>query len=142
MKKFNQQIQIDAPLSKVWEILKDVEKWHIWTPSITQIRVLPGGVIETGKTLMIKQPKLSTAKWLVTDFFNEKGFIFEKKGMFLQVKALHFIEPYTSGTKLNLSLEFTGLFGGLAAALSKKLNERYLKMEAEGLKKRCERSTR
>jgi hypothetical protein len=43
-----------------------------------------------------------------------------------------------SGSRATLSLQFTGLFGPLAGLLTRGLNDRYLKLEAAGLKRQSE----
>jgi hypothetical protein len=55
------------------------------------------------------------------------------------VIAHHQIEPRGTRTMVHLSIEFTGLFGSLLARWTRDLNHRYLALEANGLKQRCER---
>jgi hypothetical protein len=47
------------------------------------------------------------------------------------------VEPIDIGGRATLSITYEGLLGGLLARWVGNLNERYLELEAEGLKKRC-----
>jgi len=52
--------------------------------------------------------------------------------------AHHWVEATPTGSKVTLSLDLQGLLGGLFGRLTKGITERYLKMEATGLKARSE----
>jgi len=58
----------------------------------------------------------------------------------LFVVAVHSVEDVAKGSRATLSLTFSGLFGGIVARLTKNLNERYLSLEAVGLKRVSESS--
>ena len=45
---FSASIDIDAPPSRVWEVMADPERWHEWTPSITRIHLLGGRSLAIG----------------------------------------------------------------------------------------------
>jgi hypothetical protein len=59
-----------------------------------------------------------------------------KPGPGIRVIARHGVEPVAGGTRVTLSIEYTGLLGPLIAWL----NRRYLALEAAGLKRRSEAS--
>jgi hypothetical protein len=48
------------------------------------------------------------------------------------------VEATATGTRARLSLRFDGVLGGLMARLTRGITNRYLEMEAAGLKKRSE----
>ena len=57
----------------------------------------------------------------------------------MQMTGLHFVEELgPSGSRVTLSLQFSGLLGSLVARVYRNLSERYVATEAQGLKKRCE----
>jgi hypothetical protein len=56
----------------------------------------------------------------------------------LRVVANHRVEASPSGAVATLSLELQGLFGNIFGRMTKEITERYLAMEAEGLKQRAE----
>jgi len=55
------------------------------------------------------------------------------------VTAHHSIDPRAGGSRVTLSIRYEGLLAKLVAWMTKDINERYLAMEANGLKARCER---
>jgi hypothetical protein len=68
-----------------------------------------------------------------------RSFTWISKGPGLLVTAHHSIEPLDAGSRVTLSIRYEGLFATLLAWMTKDINERYLDMEANGLKARCER---
>jgi len=53
----------------------------------------------------------------------------------------HAVEPVSGGTRAILSLRFEGMLGGLLARTTAGINDRYLALEAAGLKRRSEELT-
>jgi hypothetical protein len=92
-----------------------------------------------GSRAIIHQPKLLPAKWLVTEL-DDPGFSFtwESRGPGVRVIARHFVETSSAGSQATLSLRFSGILAGLLARLLHELNNRYLALEARGLKQRSE----
>jgi hypothetical protein len=56
----------------------------------------------------------------------------------VRVAGRHSIDPSRTGSQVTLSLTFSGLWGPLIARLLRRLNQRYLNAEAQGLKWHCE----
>jgi hypothetical protein len=56
----------------------------------------------------------------------------------VRVTARHCVEGTVNGSRVTLSLDFSGPLGSLCARLTRGLNERYLALEARGLKNRAE----
>src|SRR5665213_442288 len=61
---------IDVPALLVWDVFVDVERWSEWTTSITRITPLDGAGIEVGRHFEIKQPRLPSVVWEVTEIDN------------------------------------------------------------------------
>jgi hypothetical protein len=53
------------------------------------------------------------------------------------VTANHKVNAVARGSRVTLSIRYEGLMGALLARWTRHLNERYLAMEATGLKARC-----
>jgi len=85
----------------------------------------------------IHQPKLPPAWWRVTEWNPGKGFTWVSVAPGVRVVAGHWIEPTTTGCRVTLSIRYEGLFGLWLARWTRDLNERYLGLEANGLKARC-----
>jgi hypothetical protein len=56
----------------------------------------------------------------------------------MKVYAKHFVVPRGAGSQARLTLTFEGLLGGWFARMTADINQRYLEMEAAGLKRRSE----
>ena len=138
MKHFRIEVEIHAPADRVWSVMTDFARWREWTPSVTSIEQLDPGPIAPGIRLLIRQPKLLPAVWTLTELKEGQSFQSVTGGPGVKVIARHGIEPAESGSRVTLSLEFAGFLGGLVGRLTGGLNERYLALEAAGLKQRSE----
>jgi uncharacterized membrane protein len=140
MTHFSITIEINAPSDRVWSVMRDIERWSEWTPSITSIERLDTGPFGVGSRALIRQPKSLPAKWEVTEMDEGKAFTWVTRRPGVMATARHSIEPAPGGSKASLLLEFSGFLGPLVARLTRNLCERYLALEAKGLKERSERS--
>ena len=138
MRHFGVSIDIAAPTERVWLVMSDVERWHEWTPSVTSIRRLDNGPFAVGSRALIRQPKFPPALWKITAIEPGKSFTWLNAAPGIRVIARHVVEPIASGSRATLSLEMQGALGGLLGRLTKAITERYLDLEARGLKTRSE----
>ena len=138
MTMFSIAVEIAAPPPRVWGIMKDVERWHEWTASITSVRLFEGGPLRVGSRAEVRQPKLPPARWKVTEVEDGTQFTWVSRAPGIVVTARHGVEPSATGTRATLSIHYGGMFGPLLAALTRGINERYIGMEAAGLKRRSE----
>ena len=136
-KHFSITVDIPASPSRVWPVMVDVERWPEWTPSVSRVVPLTPGPLQAGSRVRIHQPKLPPAWWRVTDLNPGVEFTWVSTAPGLKVTARHIVEVIASGSRVNLSIHYEGLFGPCLAWWTHNLNERYLRMEAEGLKARC-----
>ncbi len=120
--------------------MRDVERWHEWTPSIKSIKRLTDKEFKVGSRLLIRQPKFPPAMWKLTEVSEGKTFTWVSGSPGIRVTARHSVEANNGGTTVTLSLKYAGLFGPLFAWLTKNITERYLSFEANGLKERSESS--
>lgn len=138
MRNFEIVVDIDARPARVWDVMIDVERWHEWTPSITSIKKLQADALAVGSRAHVTQPKLRPAIWTVTQLVDGRNFIWESRNPGVRVIGNHMVEPRNGGSRVTLSVRFEGILGGLVGTLLKKLNNQYLHLEADGLKKRAE----
>ena len=139
MTDFSITIDIQAPPDRVWAILSDVERWHEWTPSITKIQLLDPAPLAVRSRARILQPKLRPAAWQVTELDQAaRTFAWVTRAPGVQVVGWHGVEANGAGSKVTLTLDFSGFLAPLIARLYRGVNERYLAMEANGLKQRSE----
>lgn len=140
MREFTKSIEIASPAERIWAVMSDVERWHEWTPSITSVVLTDKPPLRLGSHAVIKQPKFPAAKWRVTELVPGRGFVWISTGPGIVVSGSHQIAANATGGSctVTLRLQFTGLLGGLFGGLTAGINQRYLTMEIEGLRNRCE----
>jgi uncharacterized membrane protein len=138
MKHMQTTIDIQAPAARVWAVLRDVEHWCEWTPTINSIQPLDPGPLNVGTRAIVRQPKLLPARWQVTEIEEGRSFTWIMRAPGILITACHSVDGAANGSRATLSLDFAGPLGALCARLTRGLNARYLALEAQGLKKRAE----
>lgn len=139
MVEFSRAIGILAPPDRVWQVMRDVERWHEWTASVTSVRIDGGGPLRAGARAWVRQPKFPPALWQVSEVDDAgRSFTWISRGPGMRVTARHGVKPEGSGSQAYLSLRYEGLLGPLFARLTRGITERYLDLEANGLKQRSE----
>jgi uncharacterized membrane protein len=134
---FNTTVEIPAPQPLVWSVMVDVERWPEWTPSISRVKLLSPGPLQVGSRVRVHQPKLPPAFWRVTELNSGEDFTWVSRAPGVRVTAWHMVESIAGGSRVSLSIRYDGWLGGLLVRWIGDLNERYLSMEANGLKARC-----
>jgi uncharacterized membrane protein len=138
VRDYSISVDIDAPPSRVYDVMIDVERWHEWTESITSIKRLEPGEFRVGSRARVKQPKLAPATWTVTQLIPGKGFVWTSSAPGLLVTGSHMAVAKGRGSQATLELHYEGIAGGLLGRLLHSLNEHYLALESAGLKRRSE----
>jgi uncharacterized membrane protein len=137
---FRTTVDINAPAERVWAVMRDIERWPEWTPTVNRVRRIGDGPLSVGSRAVIWQPKLLPAKWEVTELDDGgRMFAWVTRGPGMRLTARHSVEATLDGSRATLSIQFSGTLGGFFAWLTRNLNERYLALEAAGLKERTER---
>jgi uncharacterized membrane protein len=140
MRPFRAAAEVAAPVERVWSVFMDVERWPRWTASIRGIERLTPGPLKLSSRVRIRQPRFPPAIWTVTDYQDRKGFTWTSRSPGVVVTATHSVAPSANGSRVELLLEFSGPLGGLLAALTRGITERYLSLEINGLKRESERA--
>ncbi len=136
MKEYRTSIDIDAPPERVWSIMRDVERWHEWTSTITSIRRLDDGPMKAGSRARVVQPKLMPATWQVTEWQENRGFAWASHNPGVHVLGTHWIEKRGQGSRVTLSVQYSGWLGPLFALMLDGITARYIAIEAAGLQQR------
>jgi hypothetical protein len=132
-------IGINASEDRVWSVLTDVERWREWTASMTSVIRVDSGPLVVGSKARIKQPRLGTLVWTVTELSPRRSFVWEAKRPGLTLVAGHHIDiAGPSSVNLTLSVELRGLVAGVFEPLGKRTVRRSIQLEAEGHKRRAE----
>ena len=131
-------IDVDAPASRVWDILSDAERWPEWTPTVRSV-TLHDGPLRVGATATIDQPRVPTVTWTVTSLTPGQSFTWESGGPGARTVAHHAVEARADDRcRVTLSVSQHGLVGSVVGRLYRGLTDRYLALEAAGLKDRAE----
>ena len=138
MTEFSISVDIRAAPQRVWALISDIEGWPDWTPTVKSVERLDAGPLAVGSRARIRQPKLLPAVWQITSLENGSAFTWVTRSPGVSVTAHHSVEATTDGSRATLSLRFGGLLGPLVGWLTRRLNDRYLGLEAAGLKRRSE----
>lgn len=138
MDPFQETVEIAAAPARVWPILVDVERWHEWTASIRSITLRGPAPFGPGSRVRIRQPKLPPATWTVTELVPGSHFTWVSAAPLLRVTATHALVATASGTRVTLGIVHDGVLGRLLARLTNAITRRYVRLEAEGLKRRAE----
>ena len=138
MREFSTTVDIAAPAARVWEVMRDVERWHEWTASIISIERLDSGPLRIGSRADVRQPKLRQSRFEVTALEEGRGFNWQMRAAGVTAIGRHWIEPAAGGCRVTLGVVYGGALGWLIARTYADLTRRYLAMEAEGLKRRSE----
>jgi uncharacterized membrane protein len=139
--RFVRTVGIEAAPERVWEVMSDVEAWPSWTASVTSVRLLQPGPFAVGSRALVRQPRLPVATWRVTELVPGRRFVWVARGPGLRTTGRHEVMPDGDGSLVTLTLDQQGPLGGLVGRLTSNLTERYLGLEAEGLKRRSEAAT-
>ena len=132
--EFGTSITIAAPPAAVWAVYTDLAAWPDWTASVTSVSVLDPGPLAVGQRVRIKQPRLPAAVWTVRELVVGESWTWTATGPGVLTTAAHRIRPEGAGSRVELSLRQEGPLGGLLGRLTAGLTDRYLVLEAEGLR--------
>jgi uncharacterized protein YndB with AHSA1/START domain len=136
---FKIDMAIDAPPDQVWRALTEVEAWPAWTASMTSVERLETGEFGLGSSARVTQPKLKPTVYQVTEFVPGRAFTWAAKAGGVTTTAGHTVTPRGEGlSTVTLTVTQSGPLAPLVGMLAANTVRRYVTMEAEGLKKRCE----
>ena len=135
---WQETVVVTASPRQVWRVLLDVDAWPAWTRSMRAVTVLTPGPLALGSTVRISQPRLPVTDWAVTEMTRGRSFSWTSRRRRVTTVAEHHVAPHPDGCAVTLVLRQSGGAAGLSAGLFGRLIRRYLRMEAEGLKRRAE----
>jgi uncharacterized membrane protein len=132
------QVEIDRPPDVVWPVMVDIERWPDWTPSITAVERLDASLFGIGSRVRIRQPRLKTMVWQVSQFREGRLFVWDARSPGVFIVGSHEVKARAHGSTVILKIKQTGWLTPLVTLLFGNLTRRYVQMEAQGLKRRCE----
>jgi uncharacterized membrane protein len=131
----DKSVDARADLDAAWRALTDVTDWPRWTASMTSVERLDDGPLRLGSRARVKQPGMQPLIWEVTEFADRSVFTWAARSPGVRIVGRHRIRPNDDGsTRITLELALSGPLAGVVKVLAGRRNERFLGLEANGLK--------
>jgi hypothetical protein len=130
------EIEIDAPIERVWAVLTAIEQWPTWNPDVKSVSIA-GGPVEVGSSFRWKAGP-GTISSIVEHFDSPR--LIAWSGTTLGIRAFHVwrLRAHDGKTRASTEESYDGLVARiLRRSLQKTLDgaladgARYLKAEAE-----------
>ena len=136
---FEKTIEIDAPQRRVWDVLSDLEAWSQRIETVDAVELLTPAPVTKGSRVRLKQPKLPEGTWDITVWDAPSYFEWTQKAGGVTSVAGHRVEAIGEGSsRLTLTLDMRGLLIPVFGRIYKGLTNRYMNLEAEGMKRAAE----
>jgi uncharacterized membrane protein len=140
--RFEKAIDINASQQRVWEVVRDIERWPERIETVDTVELLTPAPIAAGSRVRLKQPKLPEGIWEITAWDAPSFFAWTQKTGGISTGAGHRVEPLADDrARLTLTLEMRGLLIPVMALFYRDLTDRYMMLEAEGMKRAAESSS-
>jgi hypothetical protein len=137
--RFEQSIDIDARQQRVWDVLTDLESWPQRIETVDLVELLTPVPLGEGSRVRLKQPKLPEGTWEITAWDAPSFFEWRQQSSGVTSVAGHRVEALDAGrSRLELKLEMRGLLVPIFGRLYKDLTNRYMTLEAQGMKRAAE----
>ena len=137
--RFEKSIEIDASQERVWEVLSDLEAWPQRIETVDTVELLTPAPITPGSQVRLKQPKLPEGTWDITVWDAPSYFEWTQKTSGVTSVAGHRVDPLgPDRARLTLTLEMRGLLIPIIGLFYRDLTNRYMTLEAEGMKRAAE----
>jgi uncharacterized membrane protein len=137
--RFEKAIDIDAPQQRVWDVLTDIEAWPRLLDTVETVQIMTPAPLGDGSRVRLHQPKLPEGVWDVTVWDAPSYFEWTQKASGATSVAGHRVEALGEDrTRLTLTLDMRGLLIPIFGRIYKDLTNRYMTLEAEGMKRAAE----
>lgn len=137
--RFEHSIEIDAQQHRVWDVLSDLEAWPRRIETVDIVELITPPPITKGSRVRLKQPKLPEGTWDITVWDAPSYFEFRQESGGIISVAGHRVDSLEeTRSRLSLSLEMRGLLIPVVALFYKRLTNRYMTIEAQGIKRAAE----
>ena len=120
-----------GPPERLWELASDVERWGDRLPTVDAVRTLGSGPTRVGSRFEVRQPKLPKAVWEVTEWEPGRSFTWVSTSPGIRSTAVHSVREDGEGSRLDLSLEWSGLLSPVLRALIGRKARGMVELEAE-----------
>ena len=137
--RFEKSIDINAPQQRVWDVLSAIEAWPQRIETVDSVELLTPAPITEGSRVRLKQPKLPEGTWDITVWDAPSYFEWTQKMTGATSVAGHRVDALEAGrARLTLTLDMRGFLIAIIAVFYRDLTNRYMNLEAEGMKRAAE----
>lgn len=135
---YQEEIDVAASPDDVWAVLVDVEAWPSWTASMKRVVLVTPGPLRLGSVAEVRQPRLAPTTFTVTEYDDGRSFAWSTGNKALATVGDHSVQATAEGARVTLTLRQSGPLAGAVGVLYSRLITRYVRMEAEGMKRAAE----
>ena len=141
--RFEKSIDIDADQQRVWDVLSDLEAWPQRIETVDVAELLTPPPVSEGSRVRLKQPKLPEGIWEVTVWNAPSYFEWREESAGVTSIAGHGVEALEGDrSRLTLTLDMSGALIPVIGLFYRGLTNRYMALEAEGMKLAAESAER
>ena len=134
MPHYEYTVSVLATPDVLWQVVTDVVRWPMLTPSMTQVTLLPPRQFVVGAQADIKQPGLPLTRWTIRSLQAPLSFVWDARVLGVTMVASHRIVPQHDATvQLQLAIQQTGLLATPLWWLSHRQVQTFIQQEAHGL---------
>jgi len=136
--KFSASVEINTTSEKAWALVKNVEEWPSWIPSLKKIEKVTKGPMDVGSRVLVVARSLITVNLLmtITEFVPGRRVVMEGKVLGVKMTRYYEMEPVAQNkAKLTAGGEVSGLLAFLVRRGGQRLSEEIvlaLKKKVEG----------
>jgi uncharacterized membrane protein len=139
--RMENELLIEAPVEKVWQLTADVESWPRVTPTMTSVERLDDGPLGVGSRARVKQPGQRAAVWTVSAFEPNRLFEWGTTVLGVRMTGRHELAEVDGRTRNTLVLDVTGRGSGLLTKLIGAKMGQSIATENAGFKQHAEAAT-
>ena len=135
--KFSASVEINTTSEKAWALVKNVEEWPSWIPSLKKIEKVTKGPMDVGSRVLVVARSLITVNLLmtITEFVPGRRVVMEGKVLGMKMTRYYEMEPVAQNkAKLTAGGEVSGLLAFLVRRGGQRLSEEIV----QALKKKVE----
>jgi uncharacterized membrane protein len=125
---------VAAAPERVWEVLTDVERWPEQIAVYEHVERLDEGPLQVGSRAKVKQEKLATGVWRVTELVPGESFVWTSRQPGVRLTGRHTVTAEPHGdARLTLVFEQSGPLSWMVSLLLGRLVRRYVDAESAAL---------
>jgi len=136
--RLTHEIDVLAPVERMWSLTEDLEAWPAVTPTMTSVQRLDDGPLRTGSRARVVQPRQRPAVWRVRSVEPPHAFVWEATTSGMRLVAGHHLTEVDGGTRNLLVLDVLGAGGVVLGRLARPVLRRALATENDGFRRVAE----